>query len=146
MNTEKNKTMEKITGKLSVYFENPFWVGIFENVYNGKLSVAKFTFGAEPKDNEVYEFVLKNYYRLPFCKGIDTEIKEHKLNPKRMQRMAKREVQNVGIGTKSQQVLKMQHEENKTERKKRTKEQREAEERRAFELKQQKKKEKKRGH
>ena len=35
--------------KLTVYFEEPFWVGVFERMENGKLSVCKVTFGAEPK-------------------------------------------------------------------------------------------------
>ena len=34
--------------KLTVYFEDPFWVGVFERVEDGKLSVCKVTFGAEP--------------------------------------------------------------------------------------------------
>ncbi len=38
--------------KLTVYFEEPFWVGVFERIEDGKLSVAKVTFGAEPKDYE----------------------------------------------------------------------------------------------
>ena len=43
---------------LTVYFENPFWVGVFERIEGGKLSVCKVTFGAEPKDYEVWSFVL----------------------------------------------------------------------------------------
>lgn len=43
---------------LTVYFEEPFWVGVFERIENGKLSAAKVTFGSEPKDYEVYEFIL----------------------------------------------------------------------------------------
>ena len=35
---------------LTVLFEDPFWVGIFERIDDGKLSVCKVTFGAEPKD------------------------------------------------------------------------------------------------
>ena len=54
------------TGKLTVFFEEPFWVGIFERVENGKLSVSKVTFGTEPKDYEIWEFVLKEYDRLQF--------------------------------------------------------------------------------
>ena len=42
--------MDKTNGKLTVYFEKPFWVGIFERTEDGKLSVAKVTFGVEPKD------------------------------------------------------------------------------------------------
>ena len=90
--------MDKVSGKLTVFFEDPFWVGIFERIEDGRLSVAKVTFGAEPKDYEV------------------------------------------------QQALKLQQEQNKQERKVRSREKREADELRMFELKQQKKREKHKGH
>ena len=64
----------------------PFWVGVFERVSEGKLSVCKVTFGAEPKDYEVYDFVLKNYYRLRFSPTVATDVKEVGCNPKRVQR------------------------------------------------------------
>ena len=32
--------MDKVSGKLTVYFEEPFWVGVFERIESGKLSVA----------------------------------------------------------------------------------------------------------
>ena len=44
---------------LTVFFDNPFWVGVFERVDDGKLSVCKVTFGAEPKDYDVWDFVLR---------------------------------------------------------------------------------------
>ena len=50
--------MEKVYGKLTVYFEEPFWVGVFERIEDGTLSVAKVTFGAEPKDYEVQQYTL----------------------------------------------------------------------------------------
>lgn len=53
--------MEKVSGKLMVYFEDPFWVGVFERIEDGKLSVSKVTFGAEPKDYEVQEYIQKCY-------------------------------------------------------------------------------------
>ena len=90
--------MDKVSGKLTVFFEDPFWVGIFERIEDGRLSVAKVTFGAEPKDYEV------------------------------------------------QQALKLQQEQNKQERKVRSREKKEADELRMFELKQQKKREKHKGH
>ena len=131
--------------KLTVFFENPFWVGVFERIENGKLSVAKVTFGAEPKDYEVYEFILKHYYGLRFSPAVATVVKEAKQNPKRMQRDIKKSLAKNGIGTKSQQALKLQQEQNKQERKVRSREQKLAEAERLFELKQQKKKEKHRG-
>lgn len=44
-----------------------------------------------------------------------------------MQRDVKKLLQNVGIGTKSQQALKLQHEQNKQERKVKSREQKLAE-------------------
>ncbi len=137
--------MDKVSGKLTVFFEEPFWVGVFERVSEGKLSVCKVTFGAEPKDYEVYDFALKNYDRLRFSPVVATDVKETGRNPKRVQREVRKQIQNIGIGTKSQQALKLQQEQLKTERKTVSREQREAEKQRLFELKQVKRKEKHRG-
>ncbi len=137
--------MDKVAGRLTVFFEEPFWVGVFERITDRKLSVCKVTFGAEPKDCEIYDFVLKNYYRLRFSPAVAADVKEAGRNPKRIQREVQKQVQNVGIGTKSQQALKLQQEQMKTERKTVSREQREAEKERKFELKQQKRKEKHRG-
>ena len=137
--------MDKVSGKLTVFFDAPFWVGVFERVSDGKLSVCKITFGAEPKDYEVYDFVLKNYYRLRFSPAVATAVKETGHNPKRVQREVRKQVQNIGIGTKSQQALKLQQEQLKTQRKTMSQKQREAEKQRQFELKQQKRNEKHRG-
>ena len=54
-------------------------------------------------------------------------------------------MQRAGIGTKSQQALSLQHEENKQNRKEKSREQKRIEEERQFMLKQAKKKEKHRG-
>ena len=138
--------IEQMSGRLIVYFDDPFWVGIFERVENGKLSVAKVTFGAELKDYEIQEFIIRKYYRLKFSPAVDTVVKEGKRNPNRLQRDAKKMVLEKGIGTKSQQAIKLLQEQNKLERKAKSREQKEAEELRLFELKQQKKKEKHKGH
>ena len=137
--------MDKVSGKLTVFFEEPFWIGVFERLSEGKLSVCKVTFGAEPKDYEIYDFVLKNYGRLRFSPAVAADVREAARNPKRVQREVRRQVQNTGIGTKSQQALKLQQEQWKTERKNANRERREAEKERKFELKQQKRKEKHRG-
>ena len=137
--------MDKVVGKLTVYFEDPFWVGIFERIDGGKLSVAKVTFGAEPKDYEIQEYVCKNYYDLRFSPSVDVTVKQDVVNPKRRQREARKQSQVLGIGTKSQQALQLQREENKLERKVISQEMKDAEKQRQFELKQQKRKKKHRG-
>lgn len=137
--------MDEVNCNLTVFFEEPFWIGVFERISDGRLSVCKVTFGAEPKDYEVYDFVLKNYDKLKFSPVVSTEVRKVMHNPKRLQRDVKKQLQSKGIGTKSQQALQLQREQMKTERKKVSKEQREAEKKRRFELKQQQKKEKHRG-
>lgn len=57
-----------------VYFEDPFWVGVFERIENGELSAAKVTFGAEPKDYEVQEFINKHYYHLQFREYVNLSV------------------------------------------------------------------------
>ena len=138
--------MGKASGKLTVYFEAPFWVGVFERVRDGKLSVAKVTFGTEPKDYEVQEYIQKCYFSLKFSPVVETVVKDIKRNPKRMQREAKKQMLEIGIGTKSQQALKLQQEQNKQERKEKRRKKKEAEEQRMFELKQRQKREKRKGH
>ena len=138
--------MDEVQCSLTVFFEEPFWIGVFEKIENGKLSVCKVTFGAEPKDYEVYDFILRHYDQLRFSPAVETAVRKAKKNQKRMSRDVKKQLEKNGIGTKSQQALKLQLEQNKQERKVRSREKKEADELRMFELKQQKKREKHRGH
>ena len=133
-------------GSLTIFFEDPFWVGVFERIEDGKLSVCKVTIGAEPKDYDVWDFVLHHYYDLIFSPAIEIETRQVADNHKRRSRNARKQLENTGIGTKSQQALQRQREEMKTERRQISREEREAEAQRRFEMKQEKKKEKRRGH
>ena len=132
--------------KLTVFFDEPFWVGVFERTDDGKLSVCKVTFGAEPKDYEVWEYVLRHYYGQKFSPSVEADTRQRADNPKRRQREAGKQMERSGVGTKSQQALQMQLEQNKQERKVKSREQKLAEAERQFALKQQKKREKHKGH
>ncbi|MBQ3418081.1 MAG: YjdF family protein [Ruminococcus sp.] len=112
--------------KLTVYFEDPFWVGVFERTDGGKLSVCKVTFGAEPTDAEIYAFVLSCGDRLKFSSPIKTQQKQKADNLKRRQRAARKQLEHTGVGTKSQQALQQQYELMKTERKQQSREEKEA--------------------
>ena len=108
--------------------------------------MCKVTFGAEPKDYEVWDFILKHYEAWKFSPALETEVKHTADHPKRRQRSIRKQLQTAGVGTRSQQALQMQREEMKTQRKRISKEQRENEKQRRFDLKQQKRKMKHRGH
>ena len=138
--------MNRSSVTLTVLFDAPFWVGVFERVEDDKLTVAKVIFGAEPKDYEVYEFILKNFYHLKFSPSLVIENNHTFENPKRKQRAVRKQMQKTGIGTKSQQALQLQLEDRKIELKNFNKAQQAVLKQHQFELKKQKHKEKHRGH
>ena len=139
--------MDKVSGRLLICFEAPFWVGIFEHVEDGKLAVSKVTFGAEPKDFQVLELLLAEYDRLEFSPEITVDSREcTRMNPKRLQRLVRKQTEETGIGTKSQQALKLQQNERKNKQKRESKARKEEVLQQRFEQKQLQKKEKHRGH
>ena len=100
----------------------------------------------DPKDYEVWEYVLRHYHGLKFSPAVEADTRQRADNPKRRQRNARKQLENIGVGTKAQQALQIQLEQNKQERKVKSREQKLAEAERQFALKQQKKREKHKGH
>ena len=138
--------MESIVSKLTVYFEDPFWVGVYERLQNGSHEACKITFGAEPKDAEVYRFLLGYWDTLSFSPPIHAEMPAEKpANPKRTQREISRALRQSGAGTRAQQALALERERNKLRRVHYSREQKEAEAEKRFDLRRQKKKQKHRG-
>lgn len=138
--------MNEAANKLTVFFEDPFWVGVFERTEEGRLSVCKVTFGAEPKDAEVLQFVLRRYSRMRFGPSVAAPCVRPAGNPKRVRREVRRQTAQKGVGTRSQQALQLQREQTKQQCSERKKEERQLEKERRFAQKQQKRKEKHRGH
>lgn len=136
-----------LSGQVTVYFENPFWVGVFERREGSHLSVCRVVFGPEPKDYEVYAFIEANYYKLDFSSPIKIDKTVNKrINPKRLQRQIKKAVTEKGIETKAQEAIRLERESRKLERKQKSKDYREAQKKELFQKKQEKKKQKRKGH
>lgn len=140
--------MSDIVSQLTVMFKDPFWIGLYERRVGRRYEVCKITFGAEPRDYEIYAFMQKNQLKLRFSPSVRVDqIADRHINPKRMQRMISRQVSSTGgMGTKAQQTLKLKQEQDKKERKTRSRAQRGEDKQRQFELRQKKHKEKHRGH
>jgi hypothetical protein len=101
-------------GKLTVYFDDPFRVGIFEREEENGYCVSRLIFGTEPTDVQLYEYVQRGYVHLDFSQPVKDQIRSiQKKNFKRMQREVRKEVDEAGIGTKAQQAVKLQIEANK---------------------------------
>lgn len=134
---------------LTVCFEDPYWVGIFER-FDGELySVSKFTFGSEPSTPEVYSLITNCYYKLSFTGVIPVDVQaqaQKKVNPKRQKREIHRLMSRSGVSTKAQEAMKLEFEQKKVERKALSREQKEQAKEQKFQLRMEKKKEKKKGH
>lgn len=139
--------MQIIVSNFTVLFEDPFWIGLFELECENEYSICKIVFGSEPKDYDVYNFILKKWNKISTYKmDSKTPSISKNINPKRMRRMINKHLQDGSIGTKAQRALKLQHEQNKKDRKTYNREKIKDEKDRKFNLKQQKRKQKHRGH
>lgn len=134
-------------GKCTVYFDDPYWVGVFECADEDGYSVARFVFGGEPSEAELFQFVVRQFHELPFSPpGPFPQIEAREIGFKRRQRQARQQMQQQGIGTYAQRALQADLERRKQERKEESREEREARQQEMFLQKQARKKEKHRGH
>lgn len=139
--------MDEVISSITVLFDEPFWVAVYERQFGNKYEACKIIFGAEPKDYEVYAYLLKNYDSLKFSPAVKAKKFANKhMNPKRMQRLINRQLNGIGIGTKAQQAFKLTQEQSKQIHKTASKQKREQEKERKFELKSAKRKERHKGH
>ena len=131
---------------LTVYFDPPFWVGLYQREEEDGCRVCKVTFGGEPRDQEVLDFILRRWRELRFSPPVPPGRAAARLpNPKRMRREARKATQAAGTGSKAQQALQLQREQGKVQRKADFKERREEEQERKFALRQEKRRQKHRG-
>ena len=90
--------------RLSVYFEGPFWVGLYRREDGDGCRVCKVTFGAEPRDQEVLDYLQRHWRELSFSPLAEGEREpDRSPNPKRARREARRAVRPTGAGTWAQQ-------------------------------------------
>lgn len=93
--------------KLQVFFEDPFWIGLFSVADNDITVVCRVVFGKEPTDAEIYQYLRKNFYQLKFIESESLVMHpSDSVNPKRRQREISRELRdNIGV-KKSCEIVK----------------------------------------
>ena len=139
--------MKPARSTLTVTFEAPFWVGLYEREEEGLYQVCKITFGAEPKDYEVYAFLQRHWRSLTFSPPLPAESgPTARISPKRLQREIKKQLQTPAIGTKAQQAMQLQREQRAQARKAHTRQNKAAEQDRQYALRREKRKERHKGH
>jgi hypothetical protein len=120
--------VEAIT--LTIFFEDPFWVGVVERQADGALMAARHLFGTEPAPAEVLELVLGQMSRLieRSSVAIPIDVPERRaVSPKRAAREARRALVQRGSSTPAQEAIRIQLEQSKQLHKPRSNAEREAE-------------------
>lgn len=138
------------TIKATIFFEKRFWVGTFERTDKEGYAVARHIFGAEPSDPEVHEFILNHFHELKFGEPKEIQIEIQRMNPKRVQREVRREMEKMRETAKpstlAQEYMREELEKNKKLKKSISSTEKLARKEEQYALRQQKKKEKQRGH
>jgi len=138
------------TIKATIFFEKRYWVGTFERTDREGYSVARHIFGAVPSDPEIHDFVLNHYQKLKFGETKEIHVQIQWMNPKRVQREVRREMEKMKETTRpstlAQDYMREEIEKKKKERKSTSSAEKQAYKDQQFSIKQQKKKEKHRGH
>jgi len=131
----------RVSSTLTIYHDGRSWVGTFERVEDGRLSVCRIVFGAEPSNEEIQELICRRWSGLHFTLPVEHEVTpELASNPKRRQREISKELRNRGPSTKAQLALSEEREAAALQRKATARECREADERERFELRREKQK------
>lgn len=98
---------------LTVYFDDPWWVGVIEIEDEGVLRVFRHVFGSEPSNEEILAFVLQHFVALvrQSTPGVPVASPHpHRVNPKRAARTAARLGRMRGMTTRSQAALQLARE------------------------------------
>ncbi|MCH9630461.1 MAG: putative protein YjdF [Chlamydiia bacterium] len=139
-----------ITIKATILLEKGLWMALFERTDKEGYAVARHIFGNEPTDPEVYEFVHNNYLELKFGKPQEFDLQIKRVNPKRLQRQVRKEVEKAKKSTKpsthAQDYMREELELKKKEKKKKKGADKRARDDEQFSLRQEKKKKKHKGH
>lgn len=145
-----NNSAMQYTIKVTVLIENSLWTAIFERNDPEGYAVARKIFGTEPSDPELYEFVLNNFHELKFTSPQEFKLIIKRKNYKRMQREVKKELSksknDAPIVSHAQETLRIELEKNKKIKQTISKAEKELKLKQKFLEKQNKKKEKQKGH
>ncbi|MDR2974117.1 MAG: YjdF family protein [Propionibacteriaceae bacterium] len=134
-------------GRHTIFFDGRFWVGVFERWDDTRVETCRVVFGAEPSDQELWLYLRENWHRLRFTPVVGVrEERPARRNPQRERREIARELAHHPVGTRSQEALKRQRDQVKTDTRRCSRDARRAEQQERFELKQDKRKQKRRGH
>ena len=111
------------------------------------MAVAEINLGTSlPKLRDIYRFILKRWNSIHFSSEMFNSTRIKRVNPKRMQREAQKQIHAEFYGSKAQLILKADFEMRKQQSHRERQATKANHKRQKFEIRQLKKKQKHRGH
>jgi hypothetical protein len=110
-----------VPSTFTVFFEDPFWVGVLEIDAPDGVRAARHVFGAEPTNPELMAFACRGFETLLDQALAAPAVPPHKVrrpnpvNPKRLARAAAKEQSARPVSTAAQEALSRGYEESKAE-------------------------------
>lgn len=141
--------MSTVKASLTIVFEPPFYKAVFERRVDATYEVGQLNLGpSEPKLSLIYDLVVHHWNKVVFFKqtACDFSTSRRKINPKRLQRLARKSVYQRGIGTKAQKTLQKQLECQKVTRQHNRRTRKVLDQAKRYKLRQAKKIQKHQGH
>jgi hypothetical protein len=142
----ENYEIKCVTSVFTIFFEDPFWVGILEENYDEKNYMGKHIFGAEPSNSDLIQFYIYEFDKIKKIKISESNIEAKKMSFKKSLNKAKKIQDKKGIGTKSQNLFQKAFEETMDIKKKLSRAGERADKEEKYIKKQEKKLEKRKGH
>lgn len=136
---------------VSIVYDEPFWIALFESFYEGTYSVAREVIGtSEPTTSDIVMFFKRlDWQRLHYTVPIVEERqKKYEISFKKQQKLTQKTMKTSNykyVYSKAQEELKKQQEQDHKMKKASARHQREEDRKRKFEIRQAKKKQKHKG-
>jgi hypothetical protein len=135
-----------VTSVFTIFFEDPFWVGVLEEQYDDQQYMGRHVFGAEPSNSELTQFYLNELGAIRKIKIGESKIEAKKTGFKKSLSKAKQAQNKKGTGTKSQELFQRALEEAMDVKKKLVKAEERLDKAEKYAQKQEKKLKKRKGH
>jgi hypothetical protein len=142
----KDSGIKRVTGVFTIFFDDPFWVGMLEENCDENNYMGKHIFGAEPSNSELMRFYLYEFDKIKKIKVGGSNIETGKMSFKKSLNKSKKIQNKPGIGTKSRILFQKAFEETMDIKKKADKAEERLDKEGKYIKKQEKKLEKRKGH
>jgi len=143
---EKDFDQTMIEATFTIFFEDPFWIGILEENYNNVKYMGKYIFGAEPSNTDLINFYLYNFVNMERVEVNEKIMHNKHYGYKKSITKAKRFQKDIGIKQSSKTLFQKAFEKEMKLKEKEKRQEEIIDEREKYEKRLDKKREKKKGH